>query len=69
MNRALHDALDNPAFMQRIRDNVARMDWLAAEILQRAREAHPGIDDGGLAALLDAPAAEPSLASIWYAAA
>lgn len=69
MNRALHDALDNPAFMQRIRDNVARMDGLAAEILQRAREAHPGIDDGGLAALLDAPATEPSLASIWYAAA
>ena len=55
--------------MQRIRDNVARMDWLAAEILQRAREADPGIDDGCLAALLDAPAAEPSLASIWYAAA
>lgn len=69
MNRALHDTLDNPAFMQRIRDNVARMDWLAAEILQRARAAHPGFDDGGLGALLDAPAAEPSLASIWYAAA
>ncbi len=70
MNRALHDTLDNPAFAQRIRDNVARMDWLAAEILQCARAAHPDIDDCGLAALLaDAPAATTSLAPIWYAAA
>lgn len=70
MNRALHDTLDNPTFARRIRDNVARMDWLAAEILQRARAAHPQIDDCGLAALLaDAPAAETSLAPIWYAAA
>lgn len=70
MNRALHDTLDNPGFAQRIRDNVARMDWLAAEILQRARAAHPQIDDCGLAALLaDAPAATTSLAPIWYAAA
>ena len=70
MNRALHDTLDNPAFMQRIRDNVARMDGLAAEILQRAREAYPQLDDGGLAVLLDvAPDAVASLASTWYAAA
>lgn len=75
MNRALHDALDNPAFMQRVHDNVARMEWLAAEILQRARAAHPQLDDGGLAALLDAgtgaeAAAVPaSLAPAWYAAA
>ena len=73
MNRALHDTLDNAAFQQRIRDNVARMDALAAELLQRARAAHPRIDDGGLAALLDAahdaaPEA-PSLAPTWYAAA
>lgn len=73
MNRALHDTLDNAAFQQRIRDNVARMDALAAELLQRARAAHPQIDDGGLAALLDAardavPHA-PSLAPAWYAAA
>jgi flavin-dependent dehydrogenase len=70
MNRALHDTLDNPTFAQRIRDNVARMDWLAAEILQRTRAAHPDLDDCGLAALLaDAPAATTSLAPIWYAAA
>jgi len=75
MNRALHDALDNPAFMQRVRDNVARMAWLAAEILQRARAAHPQLDDGGLAALVDAEtgaeaqAAPASLAPVWYAAA
>ena len=39
MNRAMHDLLDNPAFEQRIRDNVLRMEWLAAETLQRARDA------------------------------
>ena len=69
MNRALHDTLDNAAFAQRVRDNVARMDWLAAEILQRARAVHPGIDDGGLEALLEPTAHEASLAPIWYAAA
>lgn len=69
MNRALHDVLDNAAFQQRIRDNVARMDTLAAELLQRARAAHPGIDDGGLAALLDAAPDAASLEAVWYAAA
>lgn len=70
MNRALHDTLDNAAFAQRVRDNVARMDWLAAEILQRARAAHPDIGDCGLDALLaDASAVTTSLAPIWYAAA
>jgi flavin-dependent dehydrogenase len=69
MNRALHDTLDNPTFAQRIRDNVARMDWLAAEILQRARAAHPQIDDCGLSALLDTADAPTSLAPVWYAAA
>lgn len=69
MNRALHDALDNDAFAARIRDNVARMDALAAEILQRARAAHPDIDACGLDALLPAAADGASLAPAWYAAA
>lgn len=69
MNRALHDTLDNAAFQQRIRDNVARMDALAAELLQQARAAHPQLDDGGLATLLDAAPDAPSLAPTWYAAA
>jgi len=69
MNRALHDALDNAAFMQRIRENVTRMDWLAAELLQRARTAHPGIDDSGLAGLLENDTVPGSLAPIWYATA
>lgn len=69
MNRALHDALDNPAFEQRIRDNVSRMEWLAAESLQRARDTHADIDDCGLEALLRASTTEASLAAIWYAAA
>jgi flavin-dependent dehydrogenase len=69
MNRALHDALDNPAFEQRIGDNVARMAWLAAETLQHARAVHAHIDDCGLDALLQGAAAERSLSAIWYAAA
>ena len=48
------------------------MQWLAAEILARARGMHPEIDDHGLDALLaDAPPM-PMLASLeadWYAAA
>jgi flavin-dependent dehydrogenase len=75
MNRALHDKLDNRAFQQRIAENVARMEWLAAEMLQRARAAHPDIDAAldtqtGMAALLAASSdAERSLQAIWYAAA
>ena len=69
MNRALHDALDNAAFEQRIRDNVSRMEWLASEIWMRARAAHPDIDDCGMAALMQGVAAEPLLASAWYATA
>ena len=33
MNRALNDPLDDDAFAARIDGNLARMDWLAAEIL------------------------------------
>lgn len=69
MNRAMHDLLDNPAFEQRIRDNVARMEWLAAEMLQRVRDAFADIDDCGLDALLKQSTMEHSLAAIWYAAA
>ena len=69
MNRALHDTLDNDAFVARIAENVARMDALAAEILQHARAAHPDIDDAGLGALLPAASDRASLAPVWYAAA
>ncbi len=69
MNRALNDVLDNPAFEKRIGDNVMRMEWLAAEILERARGQHPGIDDFGLQGLLGQADVPPSLAATWYAAA
>ncbi len=69
MNRALHDVLDNPAFEQRMRDNVARMEWLAAETLQHARASHSDIDSCGLDVLLKDSTMERSLAAIWYAAA
>ncbi|MGI8561405.1 MAG: NAD(P)/FAD-dependent oxidoreductase [Luteimonas sp.] len=68
MNRALNDRPDDDAVHARLRDNATRMDWLAAEILSRARAAHPGIDDFGLGDLLEgqAPAAS-SLDARWYA--
>ena len=67
LNRALGDRLDDDAFAARIAANVQRMEWLAREILGRARNAHPGIDDHGLDALLGAVAAQPSLSPAWYA--
>jgi flavin-dependent dehydrogenase len=68
MNRALDDRLDDDALRQRLADNVARMDWLALEILQRARAQHPGLPDHGLAALLEGdPVASELLAAQWYA--
>ena len=68
LNRALADPLDAAAFVSRIGDNVARMHWLAGEILQRARADHGGIDGFGLDALLEAGATPPaSLSAAWYA--
>jgi len=67
MNRGLNDRLDDDAFLARIDINVARMRRLAAEILDRARAAHPDIDDHGLAALLgDEALVSPSLSPQWY---
>ena len=68
MNRALGDRLDDDALFARIRSNVARMDWLAAEILSRARAAHAQIDDRGLDALLSGnDEMHSSLSAQWYA--
>lgn len=67
MNAALHDELDTEAFVARVDANVARMRWLAGELLQRARSRHPAIDDHGLDALLASDAPPPSLAPVWYA--
>jgi hypothetical protein len=49
-----------------VAENVQRMEWLAREILDRARAAHPGIDDRGLDALLGDAPAEGSLSPAWY---
>ncbi len=68
MNRALNDVLQDHAFEQRIADNVARMQWLAAEILAQARGEHSAIGDHGLDTLLaHADTTQPSLAPQWYA--
>jgi flavin-dependent dehydrogenase len=67
MNGALTEQLDDDAFAARIAANVARMEWLAAEVLAQARRAYPQIDDQGLPALLgDATATPESLPSHWY---
>ena len=71
MNRALNDPLDDAAFVERIHANLARMEALAAEVLARARAAHPGIDGDALEAALagTGPDAGESLAPRWYQAA
>ena len=70
MNAALRDALDDTAFIARIRDNIARLERLAAELLAQAQALHPGIDDHGLDALLaEVPASEPLLPAHWHAVA
>ena len=68
LNRALNDTLDPDALAARLASNVARMEWLAGEILARANAAHADLDDHGLAALLAGTA--PPIASLepaWYA--
>ena len=68
LNAALRDVLDDAAFLARVRENVARMGWLAREVLGQARAQHPQIDDHGLDALLaDTLDGESSLAADWYA--
>ena len=68
MNRALNDTLDDGGFAARLGDNVARMQWLATEILARARNEHPQIDTHGLDELLaGAMAPVASLDAHWYA--
>ncbi len=69
LNRALADQLDDDAFAARITGNVARMGWLAAEILARARAGHPGIGNHGLDALAMDADPPPSLSAPWYASA
>ncbi len=70
MNGALDDALDEDAFVARIKANGERMASLATEILARSRAVHPALADHGLETLLDGTSsdhAEPLLDATWYA--
>ncbi|WP_068830400.1 NAD(P)/FAD-dependent oxidoreductase [Xanthomonas cerealis] len=68
LNGALREVLDDAAFIARLCGNVARMSWLAREVLDQARAQHPQIADHGLDALLaDTLQGGRSLASTWYA--
>jgi flavin-dependent dehydrogenase len=70
MNAGLRDTLDDAAFVARLRDNVARMQALAAEMLAQARALHPDLGDHGLASLVEgATHGEPLLPATWYASA
>ncbi|MDB6163674.1 MAG: halogenase, partial [Xanthomonadaceae bacterium] len=68
MNRALNDTLDDATLIARLTANVERMQWLAGEILARARGMHPLVEDHGLGALLVGDARH-SLHHSWYAVA
>jgi len=62
LNRGLKDTLDDAQFRARMRENVAQLDALAAEIVERACAEHPGLDASAVLGLLDgAPRAESSL--------
>ncbi|SEM39331.1 Dehydrogenase (flavoprotein) [Pseudoxanthomonas sp. GM95] len=68
LNRALNDVLDTDALTARLHGNIARMEWLAGEILARARQHHADIDDHGLQLLLAGVALrDESLDAAWYA--
>jgi flavin-dependent dehydrogenase len=69
LNRQLNDSPAEAAFIERTRRDVVQLHALAAELLAQARSAHAGIDDHGLAALLQGHAVpdEPMLDPVWYA--
>src|SRR5690606_8592830 len=48
LNRALKDDLDDAAFRQRLRDNVARLRQLARELRELALSRHPEMDVSGV---------------------
>ena len=53
LNRSLTDRLDDRAFVKRLKDSAARLDLLAAEILERATHDHPALEADRLRAVLD----------------
>jgi flavin-dependent dehydrogenase len=61
MNRALRDELDDNAFRARIREYAARIQVLAAEIVDTATAAHPELDARELRALLGGVSRRESL--------
>ncbi|HRP72314.1 MAG TPA: tryptophan 7-halogenase [Luteimonas sp.] len=69
MNRSLTDVLDDDAYLARTRERIVSMRQLAGEVLARAREIFPDIDDRGLDALLaghDAGAHPSMLPRHWF---
>jgi len=52
LNRSLTDTLDTPAFRDRIRQSRQQLRQLAAQILARAMDEHPGLDGAALRGLV-----------------
>ncbi len=67
LNGALADPLETRAFLQRLRDNMLRLDALAVEIVQRAKGQVPGLDSSELDAMLAEAPVMRSLDGQWYA--
>ncbi|WP_077002079.1 NAD(P)/FAD-dependent oxidoreductase [Variovorax sp. KK3] len=59
LNRSLNDRLDDEAFKTRVRASAAQLQALATEIMQRACDEHPALDNGALLAVLAAHADTP----------
>lgn len=67
LNRSLHDApLDDTAYRERIREATRTLQRLAAELLQRGTQEHPGLDGRALQALLPAAALQPAATSLLF---
>ena len=61
LNRSLNDELDAAGFVERIRQSTARLQRLAAEIVQRARADHPDLPTHALDGLLSLGTPQPTV--------
>ena len=68
LNKSLMQAMNDDAFVTKIRLNLNRLDWLAIEIAAHAQKQCPALDTESVASHLRKTSEhEPSLSSAWYA--
>ena len=68
LNRGLADPLDDAAFRKRMETTFRQLATLAAQIVTRAREEHPGLDASAVLALVDADARREQASMLFPAA-